>query len=195
MRVLELLRLRPQVIAGLLPRVYPEMLRTAYAHQDAGRPVFIVTAASQQVAELLAHVLVLDGGIGTVYEERDGVYTGALVGPATYGEGKAEALRRLASDSGIDLRVSYAYSDSESDLPMLRAVGHPVVVNPDRALELVARSDGWQIMRFDKLARRLHMAAGVAAAAAATAAVGGGGGYVAGRLRAEPSRARRLLRR
>ena len=41
----------------------------------------------------------------------------------------------LAAEQGIDLAASYAYSDSESDLPMLRAVGHPVAVNPDRALE------------------------------------------------------------
>ena len=43
---------------------------------------------------------------------------------------------------GIDLGVSYAYSDSASDLPMLRAVGNPVVVNPDEELTRIARERG-----------------------------------------------------
>src|SRR5918998_3104283 len=168
-RVIDLQRLGPDVLAGILPLLYREVLREAYAHQDAGRRAYIVTAASQELAEVLAHVLVLDGGVGMRSEVRDGVYTGRPAGPFTYREGKAEAIRELAEREGIDLGESYAYSDSESDLPMLRAVGHPVVVNPDRELERIARAEGWQIMRFDKLARRLK----VGAAALGAAAVGG----------------------
>ncbi len=44
---------------------------------------------------------------------------------------------------------------------MLRAVGHPVAVNPDRELALVARAHGWEIMRFETLGRRLKLAAAV----------------------------------
>jgi hypothetical protein len=62
---------------------------------------------------------------------------------------------------------------------MLRVVGHPVAVNPDSALERIAREEGWQIMRFDRLARRLKLGA----ALAGLAALGGGGGYLAGRTR------------
>jgi HAD superfamily hydrolase (TIGR01490 family) len=178
-RVVDLSRLGPLVLAGILPRVYPEVLAEAHAHQDAGRRAYIVTAASQELAEVLAAVLVLDGGIGTRSEVRDGVYTGRPDGPFTYRDGKAEAIRLLADEQGIDLAESYAYSDSESDLPMMRAVGHPVAVNPDRALERVAREEGWQIMRFDKLGRRLRWAA----AASGLALVGGGGGYMAARMR------------
>src|SRR4051795_12487516 len=187
-RVVDLQRLTPQVLAGILPRVYPQMLDVAYRHQDAGRKVFIVTAASNEIAELLAHVLVFDGGIGARSEVRDGVYTGRPAGPFTYREGKAEAIRQVAGEQGIDLAASYAYSDSESDLPMMRAVGHPVAVNPDSELERVAREEGWQIMRFDKLGRRLR----IAAVSAGLALVGGGGGYAAARLR--PRRRFRPLR-
>ena len=188
--VRELQRMGADVLAGVLPRVYPEVLRAAHAHQDAGRRVFIVTAASQEMAELMAHVLVLDGGIGTRSEIKDGIYTGRADGPFTYRSGKAEAIRRVAEEHGIDLEASYAYSDSESDLPMLSAVGHPVAVNPDAALERVARENGWQIMRFDRLRRRLHLA-GVLGA---TVLVGGGGGYLAGRIRDRRSRLNALLR-
>jgi HAD superfamily hydrolase (TIGR01490 family) len=181
-RVVDLARLGPHVLTTLLPRVYPEMLRTAYAHQDAGRSVFIVTAASQEISDLLAHVFVFDGGIGMRSEIRDGVYTGRLDGPHTYREGKAEAIREVAAEKGIDLSKSYAYSDSESDLPMLRSVGHPVAVNPDGPLERIAREEGWQIIRFDKLARRLKIGAGLSAFALAAC----GAGYAAAELRQKP---------
>lgn len=179
-------RLGPEVLAGILPSVYPQMLRVAWDHQDAGRRAYIVTAASQELAELLARVLVLDGGVGTPYEVRDGHYTGRLAGPFTYREGKAEALRLLSESEGVDLDASYAYSDSESDLPMLRAVGNPVAVNPDSELDRIARAEGWEILRFDRLRRRMR----IASLAAGVALVGGGGGYLVGRLRPDGRRLR-----
>jgi HAD superfamily hydrolase (TIGR01490 family) len=187
-RVVDLQRLGPEVLTGILPLIYRDMLAEAHGHQDAGRPVYIVTAASQELAEVLAHVLVLDGGIGMRSEVRDGHYTGRPDGPFTYREGKAVAIRELAAREGIDLSASYAYSDSESDLPMLRAVGHPVAVNPDRALERVARAEGWRIMRFDRLGPMLK----IGGATLGVALVGGGGGYAVARARSRP---RRRLRR
>jgi HAD superfamily hydrolase (TIGR01490 family) len=178
-RVIDLQRLGPDVLAGILPLLYREVLAEAWTHQDAGRPAYIVTAASQELAEVLAAVLVLDGGIGMRSEVRDGVYTGRPDGPFTYREGKAQAIREIAARDGIELAESYAYSDSESDLPMMRAVGHPVAVNPDAALEKVARAEGWRIMRFDRLGPLLK----IGSAALAVALVGGGGGYAAARLR------------
>ncbi len=112
-RVVDFQRMTPKVLAGVLPRLYPQMLDTAYAHQDAGRPVYIVTAASQEMAEMMAHVLSFDGAVGARSEVVDGVYTGRAGGPFTYREGKATEIRRLAAEAGYDLAASYAYSDSE----------------------------------------------------------------------------------
>jgi HAD superfamily hydrolase (TIGR01490 family) len=164
-RVVDLQRLAPKVLAGVLPRLYTQMLEVAYAHQDAGRRVYICTAASQEMADMLAHVLSFDGAVGARSEIVDGRYTGRPAGPFTYREGKAEAMRELADREGIDLAASYAYSDSESDLPMLRAVGHPVVVNPDAELARVAREEGWEVMRFEQLGRRLKAGSAVVVAA------------------------------
>jgi HAD superfamily hydrolase (TIGR01490 family) len=190
-RVVDLMRLGPDVLASLLPRLYPEVLHEAWAHQDAGRQIYIVTAASHEMAESLARVLAFDGGIGTRSEVKDGVYTGRPGGPLTYREGKAVAMREVAEREGIDLAESYAYSDSESDLPMLRTVGHPVVVNPDAHLERVAREEGWRIMRFDHLGRRIKIAGGIAALAAGASAVGWG----SARLQERRSRGARVRRR
>lgn len=167
-RVVDLQRLGPEVLARILPRLYPQMLAVAYEHQDAGRRVYIFTAASQELAEMLAHVLTFDGGIGSQFSEvRDGCFTGEPTGLFIYGADKARAIKRLADQEGIDLSQSYAYSDSASDLPMLRAVGHPVVVNPDKELLSEARENGWEVLRFDRLGRRLKALIGVAGAAAA----------------------------
>lgn len=183
-RVVELERLGTEVLRGILPRVYPQMLALAHEHQDAGRRAYIVTAASQDLANILAQVMALDGGIGSqISEVRDGVYTGRPAGVFVYGAGKAEAIRRLAEREGIDLNASYAYSDSESDLPMLEAVGHPVAVNPDSSLLHIARARGWDVLRFDRLGRRLKTAAALGGAAAA----GGVGSAIAAR-RLRPSR-------
>jgi HAD superfamily hydrolase (TIGR01490 family) len=156
----QLSRLAPEVLVGLLPRIYPEMLEEVYAHQDAGRPTFIVSAAGDELVQLLARILNMDGGIGTTYEiGEDGLFTGELGGAFMYGEGKVEAMRRFAAEHEIDLGRSFAYSDAVSDLPMLRAVGNPVVVNPDEGLARIAREQGWRVMRFEKLGRRLLLAA------------------------------------
>jgi HAD superfamily hydrolase (TIGR01490 family) len=167
-RVRDLERLGVDVLAGVLPRIYPKMLTLAHEHQDAGRRVYIATAASQELAEILAQVLRLDGGIGSQFSEvQDGVYTGQPTGLFIYGADKARAIEQLAEREGIDLAQSYGYSDSASDLPMLRVVGHPVAVNPDRELLHVAREHGWQVLRFDRLSRRLKTAVALAGAAAA----------------------------
>lgn len=167
-RVKDLDRLAADVLAGVLPRIYPEMLAVAHEHQDAGRRVYIVTAASQELAQMLAHVLALDGAIGSQFSEvKDGVFTGRPEGLFVYRSEKALAIQQLAAEADIDLSASYAYSDSESDLPMLEVVGHPVAVNPDKALAAVARERGWQILRFDRLGRRLRVGIGLLGAAAA----------------------------
>jgi HAD superfamily hydrolase (TIGR01490 family) len=177
--VRDLRRMSPQVLAGVLPRLYPQMLERAYHHQDAGRPVYIVTAASQEMADLLAHVLAFDGGVGSRLEVDDGHYTGRAAGPFNYREGKVLSLRELAERERIDLGSSYAYSDSESDLPMLRAVGNPVVVNPDPDLTRIAAQEGWEVLRLDRLGRRLKILVAVSAAAT----LGGLGGVVRGARR------------
>lgn len=182
-RVRDFERLSPRVLAGVLPRVYPRMLALAWEHQDAGRPIYIVTASSQETAEMIAAVLHFDGGVGAPLEVRDGHYTGRLSGPMTYREGKVMALERLAERDGLDLARSWAYSDSESDLPMLRAVAHPVAVNPDRTLASVAADEGWEVIRLERITSHLKTVAAVAAVAAL-----GGLGRVATNGRVRPPR-------
>jgi phosphoserine phosphatase len=117
------------------------------------------------MADLLAHVLAFDGGLGSRSEIVDGHYTGRPAGPFNYREGKVLSMRDLAEREHIDLEASYAYSDSESDLPMLRAVRHAVVVNPDPDLRRIAIQEGWEVLHLDRLGRRLKVLAALTFAA------------------------------
>jgi HAD superfamily hydrolase (TIGR01490 family) len=187
----EIERMGPDLLVGVLPRIYPKMLEEVRAHQDAGRATFIVSAAGNGLVEMLARVLGMDGGIGTRYEVgADGLLTGRIVEPFVYGDGKVIAMERFAAEHDIDLRESWAYSDSASDLPMLRAVGNPVVVNPDPELARIAADNGWRVMRFEKLGRRLAIGGATLAAAAS-------GTLLATRRKQPPRglRARAALRR
>jgi HAD superfamily hydrolase (TIGR01490 family) len=172
-------RMAPAVLAGILPRIYPRMLDEVHRHQDDGRATFIVSAAGNDLVKALAAVLGMEGGIGTGWAVgSDGLYTGEMDGPFVYGQGKVEAMRSFAERHDIEMEGSYAYSDSVSDLPMLRSVGHAVVVNPDAELLEIAQQEGWQVMRFEKLGRKLAIAGATLLAAAA-----GGLGALASRRR------------
>lgn len=152
-------RMWPAILTGILAKVNPQMLTEIHRHQDAGRKTYIVSAAGSQMVSSLATVLGMDGGIGTRYVvNEEAMYTGDLDGSFVYGPGKVHEIERIAGDEGIDLSTSWAYSDSVSDLPMLEAVGNPVVVNPDSALSKIAAEREWQIMRFDRLGRNLALA-------------------------------------
>jgi HAD superfamily hydrolase (TIGR01490 family) len=131
----------------LRPLVYAEPLNLVEQHRARGERVYVVSATLQEIVQHIADDLGFDGAIGSTCEIVDGVYTGRVL-RAAHGEGKAEALRALAADEGLDLAASTAYSDSHTDLPFLEAVGHPVAANPDRALRRAAEERDWPILEF-----------------------------------------------
>lgn len=134
------------------PVVYREALDAISAHQAAGHDVVISSASSESIVRPIMQLLGANGMIATVLEERDGQYTGQI-SHYNYGDAKADAGRLLAARHGWDLAESWAYSDSITDEPLLRIVGRPVAVNPDRALAKIARDEGWQIRRFENPVR------------------------------------------
>jgi HAD superfamily hydrolase (TIGR01490 family) len=136
-----------QVVA---PITYKEAVDLIQEHKRAGRRVYIVSAAPEEIVEPLARYVGADEAIGSRAVVNAGRYTGQLVSYA-YGPKKAEAIRLIAARDGLDLTQSWAYSDSATDLPMLEAVGHPVAVNPERALRRIAQMRNWPIERFSEL--------------------------------------------
>jgi HAD superfamily hydrolase (TIGR01490 family) len=138
----------------MIDRFWPGTVALAQGHIDAGQRVWLVSAAPIELAELIADHLGLSGALGTVSEQIHGVYTGRLIGKPLHGEAKAHAIEELAEREHLDLSRCSAYSDSANDIPMLSLVGTPVAVNPDRALRLHARRNGWTVRDY-RTARRV----------------------------------------
>jgi HAD superfamily hydrolase (TIGR01490 family) len=127
----------------LRPLVYAQSLDLVERHRRRGEPVYIVSATLQEIVQAIADDLGFDGALGTVCEVVDGAYTGKAI-RALHAEAKADCIRSLDHD----LAASTAYSDSHTDLPFLEAVGHPVAVNPDRALRKIAAAREWPVLEF-----------------------------------------------
>jgi HAD superfamily hydrolase (TIGR01490 family) len=144
---------RDALLETIEPIIYREALELIQEHRTLGHRVYLVSASPEELVEPLAELLGADGAIASRAEvDEEGRYTGAMAFYAA-GPGKAEAVEEVARRHHLDLGSSSAYSDSVTDLPMLEAVGHPVVVNPDRALAKVAKERGWPTATFTKPVR------------------------------------------
>jgi HAD superfamily hydrolase (TIGR01490 family) len=130
----------------ILPLVYADARRLIAAHARAGQDVIVSTSGLEMVGPI-GGLLGASEVIATRMEIADGCYTGEMEFWA-YGEAKATQVRELARRRGYRLAECYAYSDSVTDLPMLEAVGHPRVVNPDRALRRIASLRQWPVLAF-----------------------------------------------
>jgi HAD superfamily hydrolase (TIGR01490 family) len=168
-----------QIVAETLnelinPYVYAEAAALIAEHQAAGRDVVLVSASGDEMVRPIGALLGITDIIATRMAIVDGRYSGEVefysAGPA-----KVVGIRELAAARGYDLTQCFAYSDSSSDLPMLDAVGHPSVVNPDRALRRVAVERAWPVLEFRHpiaLGKRLRDRPAVPVAAALGVGVG-----------------------
>ena len=153
------------------PLVFAEAADLIADHKLCGRDVVVVSASGEEIAAPIARALGATHAMATRMVVENGKYTGDIAFYC-YGEGKAQAIRELAAREGYPLEHCYAYSDSITDLPMLEAVGHPTVVNPDRALRKESATRGWPVLTFSKpVSLRDRIPAPSSAAVATTAAV------------------------
>jgi HAD superfamily hydrolase (TIGR01490 family) len=130
------------------PLLYAEALELIDYHLAQGHEVYLVSSAPAEIVEPFAELLELTGAISSkALIDENGKFTGEMAFFAQ-GENKAVAIRELAIERGIDLLESYAYSDSETDVPMLEAVGHPFAVNADRTLSKIAHERRWPLLSF-----------------------------------------------
>ena len=131
-----------------LPRLFPEATETIRRHQTEGHEVVFVTGTASFIAEPLAAHLGVKHVFAVHLEEKGARFTGRLLDEPLSGERKASVVVEFARVHGVDLSQSYAYGDSTADIPMLRAVGNPIVVNPSKRLRLFALRNGWRIVRW-----------------------------------------------
>lgn len=130
------------------PAMWQGTIDIAQTHIANEVEVYLVTAAPEDMATLIAKRLGLTGALGSKAEIEDGHYTGRMNGALLHGKEKAVAVRELAAAKGFNLEDCFAYSDSNNDLPLLQCVGHPSAINPDALLGLRAMAEGWPIHDF-----------------------------------------------
>jgi fatty acyl-CoA reductase len=141
----ELDRLADEVLTPhVLERLSAAAVRRVREHREAGHRTLLLTGAVRPLTRPLAPLFDEIVAADLAVDER-GLATGFLASPPLVGESRAAWLRRYAHLGGYDLTRSYAYADSYSDLPMLRAVGLPTAISPDVMLWREARRVRWPV--------------------------------------------------
>ena len=145
--------------ALIQPALYPEAEQLVREHDAAGHVVAIVSGATKFVVRPLAARLGIRHMLYTRLEVEDGCFTGRVIDPICFEEGKIYWLQQLIEEEGIDLAKSYFYTDSITDRPLLDLVAHPIAVNPDPMLYREAARRGWPVRIFTPPPRREAAAA------------------------------------
>jgi putative phosphoserine phosphatase/1-acylglycerol-3-phosphate O-acyltransferase len=129
-------------------QIYPEAREIVNDHLERGHVVAIVSGATNYVVNPIARCLGIDHALYTRLEVVDGLFTGNVVEPVCFEEGKIYWLEKFIEEQGISLAKSWFYTDPVTDVPLLDLVGHPVVTNPDHMLYRLARKRRWPIKFF-----------------------------------------------
>ena len=130
----------------MVPRLHPAAMAALKEHSAEGDHVVVVSAALDPLVQALCGHLGVDEHAGARCELVDGCYTGRLLGPVPYAHLKAQVAAALIAQRGADPADCWAYADHDTDLDLLRFVGHPVAVNPRPGLRSEAERRGWPIL-------------------------------------------------
>jgi HAD superfamily hydrolase (TIGR01490 family) len=141
----------------ILPSITPPARALVKEHLGRGDLCAIVTATTGLIAEPMARLFGVDDLVSTRTATLDGSagapYSGEIDGEPCYREHKLTRVNQWLAGRGRSLGAfgeSWFYSDSIGDLPLLRAVSHPVAVWPDERLRTHAQQAGWQVLEFDR---------------------------------------------
>lgn len=132
----------------LIPTLSSQGLRQMDEHRRAGHDLVLVTGSLDCLMRPLARFLDVETVIAAQPECGPHGYTGHLVPPLPYGDGKRVLIEAWATARGIDLPSSFAYGDSPGDVGLLEVVGHPMVVNPIRGMGHIAHRRCWPVTRW-----------------------------------------------
>lgn len=136
---------------SLVDTIRPEIVQTIEEHRTQNGAVVLLSSATSPICETVSEHLLLDDVICTRLKTNNGVLTGATDGKLVYGKEKKHKMLSYCLDHGYNPEDAYYYGDSITDLHVMKAVGHPVAVSPDRKLLKIALDRKWQILVQDRL--------------------------------------------
>ena len=135
--------------------IYPHAKELIENHKNMGHITAILSGSIKYTCEPVVRFLGIDHCLSTQLEVDEGFFTGRVIEPICMGEGKIYWAKKFSEENGIDIEESYFYTDSANDIPMLRLVRNPIVVNPDPILMIEAKRRGWRIIKSHSLQVKL----------------------------------------
>jgi HAD superfamily hydrolase (TIGR01490 family) len=126
-------------------RIYPQAIERINFHKKKGHEIVLISKSCKILIDIIKDYLNASLSIATELEVKNGILTGKIEGPIIHREEKLKIVKKLTPIKNWNLKESYAYGDHYSDLPLLKAVGHACVVNPDRKLKKEAERNNWSI--------------------------------------------------
>lgn len=110
-------------------------------HKNQGHKVFFVSGSPDFLVSKMAEKYEVTEYRGTLYKvDNDNKFTGEIV-RMWDSESKQKVINELITKYNVDLENSYAYGDTTGDLSMLRMIGNPVAINPNKNLLSAIRED------------------------------------------------------
>jgi len=132
----------------LMPSLKKGAFEKLQKHQQDGYLTVLTSGSFEELIKTFSSRLKIDFSIGTELEVIENKFSGKIIPPLCFAQGKAEKINQFLTDNNlaINFKESFAYSDSIFDLPMLELVANPVAVDPDKELLKIAKARGWQII-------------------------------------------------
>ncbi|MEL6092530.1 HAD-IB family hydrolase [Plesiomonas shigelloides] len=134
----------------LRERLYPEGVARIEWHREQGDELVLISASSEHLVAPMARMLRMDHCVAIMLEEKEGVLTGLTHGTLSFRAGKVDRINQLFAGKESLWQGSFGYSDSHNDLPMLRVVTYPHVVNPAPSLRQQAEELGWPVWEWKR---------------------------------------------
>ena len=145
----DLLKWREQYMAEVIePMIRPQALDLVKKHLDSGHECVLVSATNEFVIEPIARRLGFEHIIGTTPEQKNGQFTGKVIGTPSFQAGKITRVSEWLNERGADWGQvsSFFYSDSMNDVPLLEKATFPIACNPDATLRDIALTRRWPIL-------------------------------------------------
>ena len=133
----------------ILPLIAPGAHELINKHMLGGDLCVIITATNRFVTAPIAQALGINNLIATEPEQKNGEFTGQVLGAPCFREGKITRLENWLDERNLtwlSFLESWFYSDSLNDMPLLNKVSRPVAVDPDTTLKSYAEKNNWPII-------------------------------------------------
>ena len=130
--------------------VRPEIRESFKMHRSAGAAVVLLSSATTPICEVVSEHLQMDAMICTRLQTENGAFTGRTEGKLVYGVEKEHRMQSFCEEQKSDAQKAWYYGDSYTDQYVMKAVGNPVAVSPDKKLKKIAYRHNWPILTDDR---------------------------------------------